>query len=104
VIVRLDGSGKSVNATARRRAFIGNAGAARKKMGDYLPGSERIERAARSGFLDTLRCNGTSGAFTASARASRAAVPILEWMGEIKNLAILRSGSSRPKLVALLLS
>jgi hypothetical protein len=27
--------------------------------------------------------------------------PILEWMDEIKNVAILRSGSSRPRLVAL---
>jgi hypothetical protein len=62
MIVRLDGSGKLVNAAARRRAFIGNDGAARKKMGDHLPGRERIERAARniglSGYAEMQRLFG----------------------------------------------
>jgi hypothetical protein len=79
VIVRLDGSGKSVNATARRRAFIGNAGAARKKMGDYLPGSERIERDARniglSGYAQMQRHFGRLHGVGESFQGGR---PILE--------------------------
>ena len=48
MIMRLDIGRKSMNAAARRRAFIGNDGAARKIMGNDLSGRQRIERAARN--------------------------------------------------------
>ncbi len=48
MIVRLDTGRKSMNAAACGCAFVGNDGAARKIMGDDLPGRQRIERSDRN--------------------------------------------------------
>ena len=79
-----------MNAAACRRAFIGNDGAARKIMGNDLPGRERIERSVRNigfhGYADMQRLFRRPDRVGEGFQRDRA---ILVGMGEIKNFAIL---------------
>src|ERR1700739_583150 len=91
MIVRLDHSRKSMDATAGRRAFIRNDGTAWKKMGDDLSGGEWVERAiGNSGFLGCAHMKRLFGRFHSIGERLQGNRAVFVWVGEVENFAMLR--------------